>query len=66
MVGISGIMLRDRFSRMILCSYPIRVVYCTIFYYYVVIYIITNYTVIARNEESSRRKMLVETRSSQL
>lgn len=45
MVGISGITLRDRFSRMILCSYPIRVVYCTIFYYYVVIYIITNYTV---------------------
>lgn len=45
MVGISGIMLRDRFSRMILCLYPIRVVCCTIFYHYVIIYIITNYTV---------------------
>lgn len=45
MVGISGIMLRDRFSCMILCLYSIRVVCCTIFYYYVIIYIITNYTV---------------------
>lgn len=56
MVGISGIMLRDRFSCMILCLYPIRVVYCTIFYYYVIVYTIINYTVYHKERRTFRDK----------